>query len=233
MVAVTDVQCYTIDRHTYHFVNEKNMSAFDTLTAAPKGSDDINKLIDEIDINGDGQFSREEVREVIVRIGALTESLKNFKMIAALAFVAMIVVSFSMLGITLIGNEISKDQSTSESGLLTVKGHPETPVKVASSDIAVSSDGTLMSRNGPSSTSNKAPPMIRTAPKMTTHELTSRIPDKYLAELRSFMYRNPKDKTVENVQVNSFMRVPELGALCGSVVVLQTCELASHCSSLS
>ena len=54
-----------------------------------------------------------------------------------------------MLAMTLVGNELSKEQSTAESGLMTVKG-TDLPVQVASSDMAIADDesGALLTRDG-------------------------------------------------------------------------------------
>jgi hypothetical protein len=52
--------------------------------------------------------------------------------------------------------------------------------------------------------------------------LTSTVPDKYLQELKSFAYDDPRDGSTKMVQVNSVSRVPQFGAMCGSVVVMQT-----------
>eukprot|EP01047_Picozoa_sp_COSAG01_P027794 COSAG01_NODE_1846_length_9050_cov_10.563991_8_plen_130_part_00 len=109
---------------------------------------------------------------------------------------------------------------------MTVKGQPGVTVKVGSSDIQIGPDGTMLGRAQPGadgkSTEGKPTPGIRTAPKMTPHPLSSRVPDKYLFELKSFSYTHPVDNVTQNVQVHSFVRVPEHGAHCGSVVVLQT-----------
>ena len=51
-----------------------------------------------------------------------------------------------MLAMTLVGNELSKEQSTADSGLMTVKG-TDLPVQVASSDMVVGHDGQLMMRS--------------------------------------------------------------------------------------
>jgi hypothetical protein len=118
-----------------------------------------------------------------------------------------------MFLITLLANETSKDQSQDDAGIMTVKGTGAV-VQVASSDMSVAPDGSLVPRNGSG--------VLRTAPKMTEHALSSRVPDKFLAELSSFMYTDPKNGNAVSVRVNSFVRVPEFGALCGSVVILQT-----------
>eukprot|EP01047_Picozoa_sp_COSAG01_P027795 COSAG01_NODE_1846_length_9050_cov_10.563991_9_plen_133_part_00 len=93
-------------------VTSKNMSAFDNMKGVPKDAAEIEALLDSIDINGDGDFSREEVTQVIMHMGHLQNSLKQFKMVALMAFIALIFVAASMLAITLLANEISKDQVT-------------------------------------------------------------------------------------------------------------------------
>jgi hypothetical protein len=58
----------------------------------------------------------------------------------------------------------------------------------------------------------------------TFHPLTSAVPERYLAELTHFEYEIPGTEPAQAqfVKVNSFVRVPERGALCGSVVRLFT-----------
>ncbi len=141
-----------------------------------------------------------------------------------------------MFLMSLAGAEVAKDTSQADSGLMTVKGTDQV-VQVASSDMVVGPDGSLMMRvdspwdehcadghctdsTGRRLQEAKQAP-IKTAPFMTEHPLSSRVPDKYLAELRNFMFTDA-DGASTSVSVNSFVRIPEFGALCGSVVVLQT-----------
>jgi Ca2+-binding EF-hand superfamily protein len=80
-------------------------------------------------------------------------------------------------------------------------------------EMSVDSDGTIVSRDGA---------VLQTATKTTTRALTSRIPNKNLAQLSTFSYIDPTSGTTMSVHVNSFVRVPDQMAHCGSVVVLQT-----------
>ena len=59
-----------------------------SMTGIPKDANEVNALLDAIDVNADGEFSRDEVSQVIMRMGALQTSLKQFKAIALLAFAA-------------------------------------------------------------------------------------------------------------------------------------------------
>ena len=95
--------------------------------------------------DGDGQFSTEEVEAIVTNLITATKRVKEFKMVAFAAFIALCLVCVSMLAMTLVGNELSKEQATADSGLLTVKGTDQV-VQVASSDLAVSSDGLISSR---------------------------------------------------------------------------------------
>jgi hypothetical protein len=112
--------------------------------------------------------------------------LKNMKAAVIVAISALFFVSACMLAITLVGNEISKDQEQGDSGIMTVKG-TDTVVKVGSSDFSVASDGSLVTR--PSTNTavkdgrrrlgvDQSTNVIKTAPKLTAHALTSTVPNK-------------------------------------------------------
>jgi hypothetical protein len=178
--------------------------------------DEIEKTIARYDTNKDGNFSLEEVREIVADLEAANAEKKHLKKIIGGAFVALIIVCVSMLVITIIANEISKDTDQTESGRLTIKG-TDTTIQTASSDMVVA-DGVLMPR---SLTGLGATP-LKTAVKTTAHALSSEVPDKYLQELESFSYTDPTDGILKMVKVNSLSRVPQFGAMCGSVVVMQT-----------
>ena len=119
----------------------------------------------------------------------LKKSAKMHKLIAMLSFFALILLSAAVLGITVMGNEISKEQTQADTGRLTVKG-TDIPVQ-----IAITND------------------------HLTSHALSSRVPDKYLAKLDYFLFDNLADNTTTHVKVLAFVRVPQFGALCGSVVL--------------
>lgn len=156
------------------------------------------------------------------------------KYVAMAAFVALLAVCASMFAMSVLGAEVAKDVSQSDSGLMTVKGTDQV-VQVASSDMVVGPDGSLVMRvatpwdehcedghcdtdTGRRALQSTSETPIRTAEYMTTHELSSTVPDKYLAELKSFMYTTPTDGSTLSVQVDSFVRIPEYGAHCERVV---------------
>lgn len=82
-----------------------------------------------------------------------------------------------------------------------------------SKEMHVEDDGTVVADDGS---------VLQTASKMTEMELTSKIPNKHLSQLTSFSYIDPDSGASMSVAVESFVRVPEQFAHCGSVVVLQT-----------
>ena len=116
--AVTHVECFTVDHDTFVELTKKNMDAFSGHKGVVK-ADQIDDLLKEIDQDGDGQFSTEEVREVLINMINLKESAKVYKYVAMFSFIALMVVCCAMLGITLLGNEMSKDfRPTPGSGVL-------------------------------------------------------------------------------------------------------------------
>ena len=60
IAAVDGTECFTIDKATFQEATAKNLAAFGELKGVPKEGD-IDALIDAIDQDGDGTFSRAEV----------------------------------------------------------------------------------------------------------------------------------------------------------------------------
>ena len=186
----------------------------------------VRKMLKDYDTDGNGKFSTEEVETIVTYLMQAEKTARDMKYVAAAALVALLAVCASMLVMVMVGNEISKDQQQDETGLMTVKG-TDVAVQVASSEMSVSADGVMVMRTAADHgrrmlQDDPGAMALRTAPVITEHALSSRVPDRYLASLRNFMFTNPNDGTSSNVQVNSFVRVPEVGAHCGSVVILQT-----------
>ena len=195
--------------------------------------------------DGDGQFSVDEVEAIISSLLSTKKQAKHIKYVAMAAFVALLAVCASMFAMSVLGAEVAKDVSQSDSGLMTVKGTDQV-VQVASSDMVVGSDGSLVMRvatpwdehcedghcetdTGRRALQAQAETPIRTAEYLTTHELSSTVPDKYLAELKSFMYTTPADGSTLSVQVDSFVRIPEYGAHCKRVICTSHPLLRSVC----
>ena len=113
--------------------------------------------------------------------------------------------------------ELSKDTKISGAGLMTtIEGKA---VQVASYDQEPDPDSRMVSR--------KTGEPIRTASSgKTTALLTSKVPDRYLAELTHFEYDMPESDPVQTVfvKVESFKRIPKRGALCGSIVSFMTSD---------
>jgi hypothetical protein len=189
--------------------------------------DNVEQIIRRYDADGSGTFSLTEVRNIVHDLEAAKADAKRMHKIVSFSFLAVLLVCCTMLAITIIGNEISKDQDQSSSGKLLVKG-TDTVVQTASADMAVATDGSLIQRCPPnadgSTTQCKATKLNTNA--LTPHALTSRVPNKYLQQLKTFEYVDPTDdaQTPKSVTVHGFTRKPQAGALCGSVVVLDTSE---------
>lgn len=173
-------------------------------------SAEVQRVLKECDTDGDGQFSIDEVESIISTLLTTKKQAKSMQYVAMAAFVALLAVCASTFAMSLLGAEVAKDVSQSDDGLMTVKGSDQV-VKVASSDMVVGPGGSLMMRT---SLQDQADTPIRTAAYLTEHVLSSTVPDKYLAELKSFMYTSPLDGTAMSVHVDSFVRIPEYGAHC-------------------
>jgi hypothetical protein len=177
--------------------------------------DSVEKTIMHYDTNHDGKFSVTEVKAIITDLNMKKKETKQAKVVSVVLFGALLAVCLMNFLTTMWSINLMRDQEQGDSGLLTVAG-TDTVVQVASSDMGVGPDGSLVTRiNGATSSTT-----IRTSQQMIEHSLTSAIPDHYLAELSYFW--QTKDGIEEMVMVQSFERVPQVNAECGSVVVLST-----------
>ena len=120
-----------------------------------------------------------------------------------------------MLAMTLVGNELSKEQSTADSGLMTVKG-TDLPVQVASSDMAIADDesGALLTRDGDGAVGVRA---------MTSAiGLSSDMPVEFFHDLKALLIDVDHDDNEAtptfsvNFDVNGAGRVPVPWASTGS-----------------
>eukprot|EP01043_Picozoa_sp_COSAG02_P071181 COSAG02_NODE_12904_length_1474_cov_1.425455_1_plen_178_part_10 len=107
----------------------------------------VEELLNDFDVDGDGQFSVSEVEAIVSSLILQKRRVKDMQYFAVAAFVSLLVVCFAMLGVNMLGNELSKDQDQMDNGLLTVHGTNK-PVMVSSSDMVVTEDGSLVTRDG-------------------------------------------------------------------------------------
>eukprot|EP01043_Picozoa_sp_COSAG02_P122439 COSAG02_NODE_59348_length_274_cov_1.045714_1_plen_78_part_10 len=77
-------------------------------------------MLIEFDSDGNGQFSVQEVETIVTNLIAQKQRVKDFQAFAGLACLSLFVVCIAMLGLNLLGNELSKDQDQMENGMLTV-----------------------------------------------------------------------------------------------------------------
>lgn len=172
-------------------------------------NDDVRDKIEQFDTNQDGKFSLTEVAKILnafhaaeaiakqqeeLKVQAEFESQRAEHAAAIWKRVAVaITVALLAALLATFGTTLLGNEMSKE--------------------MHVENGGDLVSTDGA---------IVRTAPKMTERELSSRIPNKYLSQLTSFSYTDPTDGASMSVRVDSFVRIPEASAHCGSVVVLQT-----------
>jgi len=108
--------------------------------------DVVEKTIMKYD-NGDGNFSLTEVKAIITDLKAKEEEQKHTQKIATALFVALLAVCVMNFLSTMWGISLMKDVEQRESGVMTVAG-TNTVVQVASSDMAIGPDGSLVAREG-------------------------------------------------------------------------------------
>jgi hypothetical protein len=143
----------------------------------------------------------------------MNSALKTAVVALLLALVIMLVGNMGLTAVV-VKNSQQTTVDAKNPQLRTIDG---TPVQVESAASQIDNSSRMIDRN------TKKAILTGSAGKVL-HELTSKIPDKHLIELRSFSYVRPNTKEVVFVKVDSFERVPERDALCGSVVLLKTAD---------
>jgi hypothetical protein len=99
---------------------------------------------------------------------------------------------------------------------------------MASSDSQALPDGRMIARRPDSAAAGSRrleanDKVIRTGSSgYTEHALTSKVPDRYLVEIKQFSFIPGPEASPHFAQVHGFERVPEQDALCGSLVRLIT-----------
>ena len=172
------------------------------------------------DEDKDGHYSREEVEKIVKDLTAANlqtmqaskatkkiakdynvvkqahrELKRNIKIVAAV-LVVFVAVLFS---VTFATNELAKESHVVEQADLPGGGDAGMP------DVLVSKSGKP----------------VATVKSQTEHALSSRIPDRYLAQLQSFTVTKADGGTLF-ANVLGFKREPDEFAHCGSIVVLNT-----------
>jgi hypothetical protein len=212
-------------------------------------SAEVGRLLKEFDEDGDGQFSVDEVEHIVTELLNSTKEAKlaheaehaakvgeeqaerqakQMKYVAAASFVALLAVCASMFAMTLLGNEISKDVSQSDNGLITVKG-TNTPVQVGSSDFQVGDDGVLIMRPIAPDGSRRAlsergaPATIATDTVQHERSLTSDLPVEVFHDLQNVLIADETGISV-NFKVLGAGRMPAPWAASGYgfVMVIHT-----------
>jgi hypothetical protein len=181
--------------------------------------------LEALDRDHDGKIDAAERRLIVEKLVNQQEQASQWKAIAIGASVASVVFFCVMMGLMIWANEVSKEQHVVGGTAVDVNGNV---ISMASADTKLKSDGTMLvqvATNGNRRILQEEESIVRTGSAgFTAHALTSKVPDRYFIELEHFAFVLP-DETPEvevYVTVQSFERVPEKGALCGSVVKLLT-----------
>lgn len=192
-------------------------------------STEVQRMLDEYDTDHDGQFSKPEVVMIVSHLMHQKKQVNDLKKVACAAFVALIAVCASMFAMAVLGAEVAKDQAQDDGGVMTVKG-TDIVVQVASSELTVAPDGSLVPRGSLNDDGERrmlaegdpAPLLaIRTAAAMEEHTLTSTLPDSAFRELRTLDLTSDTGNFA-TMRVDAAVRYPKEGSRCGTIVVLFT-----------
>jgi len=164
-----------------------------------------------LDRNHDGVITKQEISQ-FVSDAQMKEHAGQTQRNLLLGISALLLVVVVLLGgLTALVVEELKESHVNDQVLTDLDGNP---VQCASRDIVVNeANGALMSRNGDNTIRTLQVPFIQ-------HPLSSKVPDKYLKQLREFSAT--VEGTTLHVHVNSFRRVIDVTAECGSTVALET-----------
>jgi len=180
--------------------------------------------LNSLDIDGDGVVTEKEIEQFVsnARLEALASNLYKRLMILIIGLLFGVVILVA--GLTALSvEELKESHVDTYSVMVDLDGNP---VQCASREMFVDeNNGALMRRSGESG-ENGSPTLgvgqgIRTlSVPHVEHPLSSRVPDKYLLQLREFTAI--VDGMKQYVQVHSFRRVIDVTAQCGSTVLLVT-----------
>lgn len=119
--------------------------------------------------------------------------------------------------------KLAADTSVDGSNVVRVKGTGE-PARMASAEMGVNGDGTLVTRPDGSVDNPDQPYAIKPLATRSTHmerALSSTMPDKYFKQLEFFEISNDFGSSLA-VRVHAVLRLPKRDSHCGSVLVLVT-----------
>jgi hypothetical protein len=188
------------------------------------GSPFATALVAQLDADRNGTISIEELTHAINSAAQTKQDLEKEKHMSGLlrkgifALVLVLVCMFLInMGMTYSVVILAKDTKVSSDGSMTSTDGKA--VKIASADYSTDQHSRLLSR-----TTGK--PMKTASSGKSAHPLTSKVPDRYFAELTHFTYGLPGSDPVQTIyaKVQAFVRVPQKGALCGSIVRLITTD---------
>jgi len=88
----------------------------------PKTQEDVDKMINDLDTDGDGHFSKSEVRTLVVAMIAKKKSVNRLKALVAFGFILLLGYCGVMFGIAVAASEEAKDTARHGSTLQTKTG---------------------------------------------------------------------------------------------------------------
>jgi hypothetical protein len=180
----------------------------------------LTRAIRGMDKDGDGNIGADEIIYFVMKEVAEAQKVQGMRRIifGMAAFIFLMLIGNFALSFVVVG--LTKQTEMAGSTMTALDG---SVVQTGSSDYKIGPDGSMQLQLGLEGVDESlvAAP-LRTAPSVTEKPLTSRVPDKYIRQLKSFFYTDPNSGDVQYTNVHSFHRKPTIGALCGSVLVLHT-----------
>jgi hypothetical protein len=181
------------------------------------------KELAELDENHDGIITSEEVRHFIKQSHKSKNSVIWLRKALGLAILLLVVFAGTIIGFTIAAIEGSKESHVEHGVNLDLNGNV---VQTANSDMMTLPDGRMVKRDPENGSpvrrlqDGEYQPILTGSSGLTAHSLTSKVPDRYLVELKYFMIEEDGNQIM--VKVETFSRTAQQGAHCGMVVTLHT-----------
>ena len=169
--------------------------------------------------DGDGQLSIFELStslRALERARGTNVRLRKYLCGAAVAVALLLV---AICGLTFVSVKLAADTSVDGGNVVRVKGTGE-PARMASAEMSVNGDGTLVTRPALGHNGHEIKPLATRSTHMQ-RALSSTMPDKYFKQLEFFEISNDFGSSLA-VRVHAVVRVPRRDSHCGSVLILVT-----------
>lgn len=174
---------------------------------ADQANNHISEMMKKFDKDKDGQFSHEEVSNIVKELELETVSRGRIQKIACALIVIILLMLCANMGLMAAVVFFAKDSQVKDSTLRDMKG---LAVATRSTDMEVTDTGELRSTGA-------SHEHVKTSEALDEYSLDSRLPDAALSELKYVYFKNANGGSIHLV-IQAYARVMSEDALFGSYV---------------